>query len=89
MKDIFHDPEFEKMLYGGVHDLDEPVGKLVYNLWKSGIQTTRSCSGHIGRFLDDAGNAYDNLFVYLPGHLDCNITPRAGMLTQKLGQVCQ
>jgi hypothetical protein len=53
MRDIFNDPEFDKFLYGGIHDLDEPMGSLVYNLYKAGIQTTWSCSGHTGRFLAD------------------------------------
>jgi len=70
MKDIFNDPKFESFLYGGVRDLDEPVGQLVYNLWKSEIQTTGSCSGHIAAFLEDGGgSSIGGYLAYQPGTL--------------------
>ncbi len=71
MKDIFNDSKFDKWLYGGVHDLDEDIGMLIYYLYKLDfIKTTWSCSGHIGKHLMDAGNSSrENYFVYQPGIL--------------------
>jgi hypothetical protein len=89
MKDIFNDLEFEKFLSdgGGVRDLDEPQGQLIYNLWKAGIKTCYNCcAGHIGKFLEDGHtgpNAFNGFFVYRPGVLFYD--PRnAERLTAKL-----
>ncbi len=90
MRDIFNDPEFDKFLYGGIHDLDEPIGSLVYNLYKAGIQTTWSCSGHTGRFLVDGTggpNAAAGNQVYQPGLLFYKNTPQADILTRKLEEI--
>lgn len=60
MQDIFNDPQFNKDLYGGVRDLDEPVGRLVYALYKDPtIETSWSCSGHIGNPCHDVGRVQE------------------------------
>ena len=87
MKDVFNDSDFEKFLYGGVHDLEEPVGELVYNLWKRGIETTWSCAGHIGKFLIDAGNATNGYFAYEDGKLFYSLEPRTNILSKKLTEI--
>ena len=54
MEDIFGDKGFDNFLYGGIHDLDEPVGMVVYDLYRSKLVTTTwSCSGHIAPWLNN------------------------------------
>lgn len=85
MRDIFNDPKFERFLEGGISDLEEEVGLLVYNLYKAGIQTTWSCTGHIANFLEDGGgNASSGNLVYQPGLLFYKNTPKAYVLTREL-----
>jgi hypothetical protein len=52
MKDIFNNPEFDKFLYGGIKDLEEGVGPLVYAIYKLGfVQPCNfSCGGHLGQY---------------------------------------
>jgi len=70
MEDIFNDDDFNTFLYGGIKDLDEPLGKLVYRLYQDpGIQTGWSCSGHIGETLTDRGSVQEGYFAYMPGIL--------------------
>ena len=70
MKDIFKNSEFENFLYGGIKDLEEPVGRLVYNLYKNGIITDWSCSGHIGKFIQGSEkNAIEGNYAYDCGRL--------------------
>ncbi len=88
MENIFNDPKFEKILYGGVRDLDEPVGLLIYNLYKAGIKTIWSCSGHIDRFNEDAGgNALPENQVYRAGRLWYEYTSKTEILTAKLNEI--
>jgi hypothetical protein len=88
MQDIFHDPEFERFLYGGVRDLEEPVGELVYNLWKKGIEPTWSCGGHIGKWIPQAEKqAITGYYAYEQGRLCYSITEEAIPLTKKLLEI--
>jgi len=88
MEDIFNDLKFDKMLYGGVRDLEEPVGRLVYNLWKAEIPTIWSCAGHIGSFLPSSEKkATDGNYAYDAGKLIYKNRSRANPLTQKLEQI--
>ena len=88
MKNIFNDSEFEKFLYGGIKDLDEPVGKLVHNLYRAGIKTTWSCSGHIYQFNEDAGGkALPENQVYQCGKLFYCDTLKSLRLTKKLEEI--
>jgi len=68
------DDIFNRFLYGGIHDLDPPIGPLVYVLWKGKVAvTTWSCSGHVGTHLIDQGSAVlPDHFVYQPGMLFFN-----------------
>ena len=52
MRDIFNDPAFNSFLYGGVQDLEEGVGHLVYTLFQIPTVTPApfSCEGHLGSF---------------------------------------
>lgn len=70
MKDVFHDSEFESFLYGGVQDLDDDIGLLVYDTYKQGlIETVWSCSGHIAPWHIDGGRSTrpQTHWVYMPG----------------------
>ena len=88
MKDIFNDPQFDKMLYGGVNDLEEPVGRLIYNLWKANISTVWSCVGHIGLWLPSSEKrATRGNYVYDAGRLFYKPTEKARPLTKKLEQI--
>jgi hypothetical protein len=90
MKDIFHDPEFEKMLYGGMKDLDEQVGGIVYKLFKAGfIKTTWSCEGHAARSYDGYNAHRQGYYVYGPGRMtfeypDDKEMPKTGLLINKV-----
>jgi hypothetical protein len=89
MQNKFNNPDFEKFLYGGVRDLDEPVAELVYNLWKANIQTTWSCSGHIGKWIPSSEkSAIEGHYAYDAGRLHYKITSQSEILTQRLQQVC-
>ncbi|MEI6732195.1 MAG: hypothetical protein WCK90_05980 [archaeon] len=78
MKDIFNDPEFDRWLDGGVHDLDEDIGRLVYALYKKKIVDTTgcySCSGHVGRSTNSGHSTRpDTHHVYDMGALRFRIT---------------
>jgi hypothetical protein len=88
MRDIFNDQEFEKMLYGGVHDLEEPVGRLVYNLWKAKIKTSWSCAGHVGKFIcNSEKNAIVGYFAFDEGKLLYTPNQNSAVLTDKLEEV--
>ena len=88
MKDIFNDPNFDKFLYGGVRDLEEPLGQLVYNLYKAKIKTTDSCSGHIGKFiLGSEKNALLGNYAYDCGRLQYEASDKALILTNKLKEI--
>ncbi len=89
MEDIFKDEKFEKFLYGGVRDLEEPVGQLIYNLWKAGITTEWSCSGHIGKTIGPSEKlAIDGHYVYDAGRLYYKTTPNSEPLKSKLIEIC-
>jgi len=85
MEDIFNDSKFNEFLYGQVRDLDEPVGRLVYNLYCSGIKPFWSCSGHIGSWIRDSEkSAIKDHYVFDCGRLYYQDSPEAEALKDKL-----
>ena len=90
MEDQFNDSQFDKMLYGGVKDLEEPIGRLVYNLWRAEVSTIWSCTGHIGAWLPSSEKkAIDGNYVYDAGKLLYKVHAQSSPLTKKLEQICE
>ncbi|MBS3070933.1 hypothetical protein J4407_01370 [Candidatus Pacearchaeota archaeon] len=78
MEDIFNDAAFDRWLYGGVHDLDEDVGKLIYNMYNlkkrfGFIKTNWSCSGHVGKWLIEGRSSMEGFWIYNLGLLGFEI----------------
>ena len=93
MKDIFHDSNFQAFLSkdGGIADLDEDIGPLIYTLFKLDfIQTYWSCSGHIGDSLMDVGYSSDkNCYVYHCGYLFFTMTKNSSSAQNFLQELAQ
>ena len=77
MKDIFNDASFERFLVGGVKDLDEGIGQLVYEVYrKKLVETIWSCSGHIGDIIDgNTSTRPQTHFVYNCGKFFYKVLP--------------
>ena len=70
MKDIFHDKEFGSFLEGGVDDLEEPIGSLIYHIWQRQlIKTFWSSAGHINDYHVGMSSRLKTHFCYQSGFI--------------------
>jgi len=88
IEQIKADKKFDAWLYGGFRDLDEPVIKLIYNLYSSGIKTILSCSGHIGSFIQSSEkSAIKEHYAFDCGRLYYEDSPESEPLEEKLRSI--
>ena len=74
--EIKSDREFCKFLYGGIHDLNPRVRRLVYNCYRHGIKTTWSNEGFVDKWLADSADTGA-----------CELTASAGYLSFDSGKL--